>query len=102
VTRESAKTSTHRRINRSCLRKMQNRETNIRKRHVTHYSTIKKKGGGGGGIVKDLSGAQDLYITPGCLKLFSLGMTSCINQQIQCDSNTPFSSLTNKCIILLK
>ena len=42
------------------------------------------------GVDNDLSGAQDLYITPGCLKLFSLGMTSCINQQIQCEFQYSF------------
>jgi len=32
-----------------------------------------------------LSGAQDLYLSPGCLKLFSFSIMHCINQQIQCE-----------------
>jgi len=38
---------------------------------------------------KNLSGAHDLYITPGCLKLFSFAMTSCINQQNKCEFQYP-------------
>ena len=32
-----------------------------------------------------LSGAQDLYLSPGCLKLFSFSIMHCINQQLQCE-----------------
>ena len=31
---------------------------------------------------KYLSGAQDLYLSPGSLKLFSFSITRCINQEI--------------------
>ena len=45
-----------------------------------------------------LSGAQDLYLSPGCLKLFSFSMMHCINEQIQCELQFIFLPYFHVCL----
>lgn len=45
-----------------------------------------------------LSGAQDLYLSPGCLKLFSFSMMHCINEQIQCELQLIFWPYFHVCL----